>query len=92
MQPFFHILAATIARDIGEEYPREIIATTIVAFALSSVLTGTPHVCLAVRCSYDRAGLTFFLLGYLRLGVLIGFFPRHILVGYDPSRVDRNQH
>ncbi|KAG1772473.1 sulfate transporter family-domain-containing protein [Suillus placidus] len=26
-------------------------------------------------------GLTFFLLGYLRLGVLIGFFPRHILVG-----------
>ena len=26
-------------------------------------------------------GFTFFLLGYLRLGVLIGFFPRHILVG-----------
>ncbi|OAX35963.1 hypothetical protein K503DRAFT_696020 [Rhizopogon vinicolor AM-OR11-026] len=63
--PFFHILATTIARDIGEEYPKEIIATTIVSFALSSVLTG----------------LTFFLLGYLRLGVLIGFFPRHILVG-----------
>ncbi|KAG1743790.1 sulfate transporter family-domain-containing protein [Suillus lakei] len=42
-----------------------IIATTIAAFALSSILTG----------------LTFFLLGYLRLGVLIGFFPRHILVG-----------
>ena len=37
----------------------------MVAFALSSVLTG----------------LTFFLLGYLRLGVVIGFFPRHILVG-----------
>ena len=27
------------------------------------------------------AGLTFFLLGYFRLGSLIGFFPRHILVG-----------
>lgn len=26
-------------------------------------------------------GLTFFLLGALRLGALIGFFPRHILVG-----------
>ncbi|KAG2346177.1 hypothetical protein BDR05DRAFT_974653 [Suillus weaverae] len=63
--PFFHILASTIARDIGGEYPKEIIATTIAAFVLSSVLTG----------------LTFFLLGYLRLGVLIGFFPRHILVG-----------
>lgn len=63
--PFFHILASTIARDIGDSYPKEIIATTIAAFVLSSILTG----------------LTFFLLGYLRLGVLIGFFPRHILVG-----------
>jgi hypothetical protein len=50
MQPFFHILAATIARDIGEEYPKEVIATTIVSFALSSVLTGRPRVGLAVRC------------------------------------------
>jgi SulP family sulfate permease len=70
--PFFHILASTIARDIlGDDWAgmdnlnREVIATTLVAFALSSVLTG----------------FTFFLLGYLRLGVLIGFFPRHILVG-----------
>ncbi|KAG6333879.1 hypothetical protein ID866_5208 [Astraeus odoratus] len=63
--PFFHIIASTIAAEIGEENVREVIATTLVAFALSSLLTG----------------LTFFLLGYLRLGVLIGFFPRHILVG-----------
>ncbi|CAK5278217.1 unnamed protein product [Mycena citricolor] len=63
--PFFHILAATIAGEIGLENPEEIIATTLVAYALSSVLTG----------------LSFFLLGYLKLGVLIGFFPRHILVG-----------
>ncbi|KAJ7641494.1 sulfate transporter family-domain-containing protein [Roridomyces roridus] len=63
--PFFHILAASIATEIGLDHPQEIIATTLVAFALSSVLTG----------------LTFFLLGYLKLGTLIGFFPRHILVG-----------
>ncbi|KIJ19677.1 hypothetical protein PAXINDRAFT_166757 [Paxillus involutus ATCC 200175] len=72
--PFFHILASSIARDIiGEDWSasgdhelsKEVIATTLVAFALSSLITG----------------LTFFLLGYLRMGVLIGFFPRHILVG-----------
>ncbi|CCL98492.1 uncharacterized protein FIBRA_00490 [Fibroporia radiculosa] len=63
--PFFHILANSIAAQIGEERPHEILATTIFAFALSSILTG----------------LSFFLLGALRLGTLIGFFPRHILVG-----------
>ncbi|KAF8551076.1 hypothetical protein OG21DRAFT_1418614 [Imleria badia] len=70
--PFVHILASTIAGDIlGDDWAemngvnREVVATTLVAFALSSLLTG----------------FTFFLLGYLRLGVLIGFFPRHILVG-----------
>ncbi|KAJ7086439.1 sulfate transporter family-domain-containing protein [Mycena belliarum] len=63
--PFFHILATSIAREIGPEHPQEIICTTLVAYALSSVLTG----------------LSFFLLGFLKLGLLIGFFPRHILVG-----------
>ncbi|KII84805.1 hypothetical protein PLICRDRAFT_342187 [Plicaturopsis crispa FD-325 SS-3] len=63
--PFFHILATSIAREIGEDKPKEVIATVLVAYALSSILTG----------------LTFFLLGALRLGVIIGFFPRHILVG-----------
>ncbi|KIN96770.1 hypothetical protein M404DRAFT_16850 [Pisolithus tinctorius Marx 270] len=63
--PFFHIIASAIEREIGKEHVREVIATTLVAYALSSVLTG----------------LTFLLLGYLRLGVVIGFFPRHILVG-----------
>lgn len=64
-QPFFHILASSIASEIGEDKPREIIATTLAAYALSSILTG----------------LSFFLLGSLKLGVLVGFFPRHILVG-----------
>lgn len=40
-------------------------ATTMVAFALSSIFTG----------------LVFFILGWFRLGTLIGYFPRHILVG-----------
>ncbi|KAG6826078.1 hypothetical protein H0H92_001217 [Tricholoma furcatifolium] len=63
--PFFHILANDIAAHIGEGRPREIMATTLAAYTLSAILTG----------------LTFFLLGALKLGVLIGFFPRHILVG-----------
>jgi SulP family sulfate permease len=63
--PFFHIIASHIASEIGEENPEEVIATTLVAFAMSSILTG----------------LAFFMLGALRLGALIGFFPRHILVG-----------
>ncbi|KAK7036773.1 hypothetical protein VNI00_011439 [Paramarasmius palmivorus] len=63
--PFFHILAQSIAREIGEDKPAEVIATTIVAYAISSILTG----------------LSFLLLGALKLGVIIGFFPRHILVG-----------
>jgi MFS superfamily sulfate permease-like transporter len=36
----------------------------------------------AVNLSYlFWTGLSFFLLGFLKLGLLIGFFPRHILVG-----------
>ena len=42
-QPFFHILANSIAEDIGEDNPRAILATTILAFAFSSVLTGQLH-------------------------------------------------
>jgi sulfate permease, SulP family len=65
--PFFHVLAARIEREIvgGGGAAEEVIATTLVAFALSSVMTG----------------LAFFALGAARLGTLIGFFPRHILVG-----------
>ncbi|KAF8896886.1 hypothetical protein CPB84DRAFT_1815880 [Gymnopilus junonius] len=67
--PFFHVLAMSIANQIGEDDPRAIIATTLVAYALSSILTG----------------LTFFFLGALKLGVVVGFFPRHILVGLTVS-------
>ncbi|KAF8321334.1 hypothetical protein DL93DRAFT_2052151 [Clavulina sp. PMI_390] len=63
--PFFHILANEIVGMLGEENVHAIVATTMVAFALSSIITG----------------LTFLLLGVLKLGSIIGFFPRHILVG-----------
>jgi SulP family sulfate permease len=39
-QPFFHILATAIAQEIGDENPAAIVATTLVAYAMSSVLTG----------------------------------------------------
>ncbi|KAK8864231.1 hypothetical protein IAR55_001477 [Kwoniella newhampshirensis] len=62
--PFFHILVNIIENVIGDD-DKAIIATTMVAFAFSSVLTG----------------LVFFALGAFKLGGLIGYFPRHILVG-----------
>ncbi|CCG82242.1 Sulfate transporter family protein [Taphrina deformans PYCC 5710] len=63
--PFFHQMALSIMNDIGDEHPEAVIATTIVAFAISSIVTG----------------LVFYLLGHYKLGSLIGYFPRHILVG-----------
>lgn len=63
--PFFHTMAATLVVEIGESNPKSVVATTITAYALSSIVTG----------------LVFFTLGYLGLGSLVSFFPRHILVG-----------
>lgn len=57
--------AQQIVNSVGSDQPDAVIASTVVAFALSSILTG----------------IAFFLLGALNLGSLIGFFPRHILVG-----------
>ena len=33
-------------------------------------------------------GLAFFLLGALKLGVVVGFFPRHIFVGHVHSSIN----
>ncbi|RCI01777.1 hypothetical protein CU098_010414, partial [Rhizopus stolonifer] len=63
--PFLHIMVEKIIAVTGTEDSNAVIASTMVAFALSSIMTG----------------LAFFLLGALKLGSLIGFFPRHILVG-----------
>src|SRR5208282_3302513 len=58
-------MAFAIMEEVGEDNPKAVVATTILAFSISSIVTG----------------LVFFALGTLRLGSLIGFFPRHILVG-----------
>lgn len=50
---------------MGEDDPNAVVATTLAAFSFSAILTG----------------VAFFILGKFRLGSLIGFFPRHILVG-----------
>ena len=63
--PFFHKMAFTILQKVGEPNPKSVLATTILSFAISAVLTG----------------VVFFLMGACKLGLLIGFFPRHILIG-----------
>ncbi|KAK5990826.1 hypothetical protein PT974_09099 [Cladobotryum mycophilum] len=63
--PFFHNMASTILSIVGEENPDAVIATTIVAYALSSMLTG----------------LVFYLMGRFKFGYMVGFIPRHILIG-----------
>ncbi|KAL4953916.1 sulfate transporter family-domain-containing protein [Aspergillus filifer] len=63
--PFFHQMAFTILARVGEDNPQSVLATTILAFSASSILTG----------------LVFFLMGTCKIGSLIGFFPRHILIG-----------
>ncbi|KAL2067367.1 hypothetical protein VTL71DRAFT_1792 [Oculimacula yallundae] len=63
--PFFHKMAFTILNVVGEDKPESVIATTIVSYALSSILTG----------------LIFFLMGSFGFGYIVGFIPRHILIG-----------
>lgn len=63
--PFFHKMAYTVLARVGEDDPKSVLATTILSFALSSILTG----------------LVFSLMGTCKIGLLIGFFPRHILIG-----------
>lgn len=63
--PFFHKMAFTILAKVGEDDPKSVLATTVLSFAVSAILTGA----------------VFFLMGAFGLGSLIGFFPRHILIG-----------
>ncbi|KAK4111977.1 hypothetical protein N656DRAFT_710560 [Canariomyces notabilis] len=63
--PFFHSMAATITDIVGEDDPDAVIATTITSYALSSMLTGT----------------VFYLMGKFKFGYIVGFIPRHILIG-----------
>lgn len=63
--PFFHKMAYSIMAKMEGKPADAVIATTIVAYCLSSVLTG----------------LIFLALGGFKLGNLVSFFPRHILIG-----------
>ncbi|KAF9198266.1 hypothetical protein BGZ49_000950 [Haplosporangium sp. Z 27] len=63
--PFLHLMAETVVARVGAENRDAVLATTILAYAISTLMTG----------------LVFMALGYFELGSLIGFFPRHILVG-----------
>jgi sulfate permease, SulP family len=63
--PFFHKMAYMILDEIGTKDPEAVLATVITSYAVSSILTG----------------VVFLLLGALRLGDLVSFFPRSILLG-----------
>ncbi|TQV96848.1 sulfate transporter family protein [Cordyceps javanica] len=63
--PFFHNMAARILDIVGEDNPDAVIATTIVSYAISSMVTG----------------LVFYLMGKFKFGFMVGFIPRHILIG-----------
>ncbi|KAM7224326.1 cyclic nucleotide-binding domain containing protein [Rhypophila decipiens] len=66
--PFFHSMATTITNIVGTnnpDYADIVIATTITSYALSSMLTGA----------------VFFLMGQFKFGYIVGFIPRHILIG-----------
>lgn len=64
--PFFHTMALSIKTALDNNNTNDqIITTTIFCFVISSIITG----------------LVFFGLGRFKLGKLVGFFPRHILIG-----------
>jgi SulP family sulfate permease len=58
-------MAYMILNHVGNDKPEAVLATVITSYALSSVITG----------------IIFLLLGLLRLGDLVSFFPRSILLG-----------
>ncbi|KAF2145708.1 uncharacterized protein K452DRAFT_220946 [Aplosporella prunicola CBS 121167] len=64
--PFFHKMTYVIMGRMGSDAdPRAIIATVVLAYAVSSIITG----------------LIFLALGLFKLGNLVSFFPRNILNG-----------
>lgn len=63
--PFFHKMAYSIMHRMVGKSPQAIIATVIVSYCLSSIVTG----------------VIFLALGLFKLGNLVSFFPRSILTG-----------
>ncbi|KAJ3125549.1 hypothetical protein HK098_000168 [Nowakowskiella sp. JEL0407] len=65
VMPFLHIMCRIIEEKVGGNNQKTLMATIMVAYSLSTLMTG----------------LVFLLLGVFKLGNVIQFFPRHILVG-----------
>ena len=64
--PFFHTMANAVMHSLDPEQQKdEIITTTIFCYVISTFIMG----------------LTFLMLGKLKLGKIVSFFPRHILIG-----------
>ncbi|OMJ30017.1 hypothetical protein AYI69_g448 [Smittium culicis] len=63
--PFLYQICDIIVKTVGTSNPDRVIATTMVSYALSSIMTG----------------VVFLFLGALKIGKFVDFFPRHILVG-----------
>ncbi|PVU96512.1 hypothetical protein BB559_002368 [Furculomyces boomerangus] len=63
--PFLYQMCNIILENVGANNKDRVIATTLMSYALSSIMTG----------------LFFLSLGALKIGKLVDFFPRHILVG-----------
>ncbi|CAK7206384.1 hypothetical protein SEUCBS139899_009176 [Sporothrix eucalyptigena] len=63
--PFFHSMALTITDIVGDQNADAVIATTITSYALSAMVTGS----------------VFYLMGHFQFGYIVGFIPRHILIG-----------
>ncbi|KAJ3414674.1 hypothetical protein HDV05_006209 [Chytridiales sp. JEL 0842] len=65
VMPFLYVMVNLIQEQTASESTESVLATVMVAYAMSTILTG----------------IVFLLLGVFKLGNLIQFFPRHILVG-----------
>ena len=65
VMPFLHIICSVIEGRMTDASSHDIVATIMAAYACSTILTG----------------VVFCLLGYFKLGNVIQFFPRHVLVG-----------
>jgi SulP family sulfate permease len=65
VMPFLHIMCGTIESIMSGSSKHDIVATIMVAYACSTILTG----------------IVFILIGVFKLGNVVQFFPRHILIG-----------
>ena len=65
VMPFLHIICNTIENNMAGADRKAVLATIMTAYAMSCIITG----------------LVFLILGLFKLGNLIQFFPRHILIG-----------